>query len=182
LSSYLQAEIKRVRADIERIDGSFFNSRSADPKQTFSELRMKRGQLLRSIILELHLSIENILSAAIGKKPLAGRRIASPAGHALRDLLEDERSIGFYQKLTLARALDLVTTSQFKDLLELNSVRNRSSHNWLLDRVARRKIKRSKPKRPVLRYRGTNLYKTESFIAFAGHFTKIYLKLWLKHG
>ena len=152
LQSDLQAEIKRVRADIERIDGSFFNSRSADP------------------------------SAAIGKKLLAGRRIASPAGHALRDLLEDERSIGFYQKLTLARALDLVTTSQFKDLLELNSVRNRSSHNWLLDRVARRKIKRSEPKRPVLRYRGTNLYKTESFIAFAGHFTKIYLKLWLKHG
>jgi hypothetical protein len=182
LSTYLRREIKRIRADIARIDGSFFNSKNNNPEQMLFELRMKRGQLLRSIILELHLSIENILSAAIGQKLLAGRLIASPAGHALRDLLEDERSIGFHQKLTLARALDLVTTSQFKDLLELNSVRNRCSHNWLLDRVTRRKIKRAKPKKPLLRYRGTNLYKTDAFLEFASHFTKIYLKLWLRHG
>jgi hypothetical protein len=64
---------------------------------------------------------------------------------------------------------------------DLNTIRNKCSHTWSLDKITRRRLKRSKPKRPLLRWRGSNLYKTDAFIDFVSHFSKYYLKLWLRH-
>jgi hypothetical protein len=75
--------------------------------------------------------------------------------------------------------MNLITRREFNDLGELNTG-NRCSHTWLLNKITRRKIKPSKPKRPLLRFRGTNLYQTDAFLNFVSLFTKHYLKLWLR--
>lgn len=80
--------INKISADIARIENSFFRSDDPDLRQRYYELQRKREHLLRSIVLELHLSIEDILTSAIGNALLQGRLIRSPAGHALRDVLE----------------------------------------------------------------------------------------------
>ena len=108
--------ISKISADIARIEKSFF------PRQHYCELQRKREHLLRSIILELHLSIENIITGAILNALLQGRLIRSPAGHAIRDLLEDDHALGFRHKLLLARSLSLITRAEFTDLAELNTV------------------------------------------------------------
>jgi hypothetical protein len=181
LSEAKKRLIAKLTADITRIEKSFFLVEDADLDQRYHELKRKREHLLRSIILELHLSIEDILTSAIGNALLQGRPIRSSVGHTIRDLLEDEHPLGFRHKLMLARTLKLVTPKEFSDLLELNTIRNRCSHTWSLDKVTRRKIKPSKPKRPLLRYRGTNLYETNAFVDFVGHFTAHYLRLWMRH-
>jgi hypothetical protein len=175
-----ERQLAELTADIARIEKSFFQSKGADLDQQYHEVKRKREHLLRSIVLELHLSIEDIITAAIGNALLQGRLIRSPIGHTIRDLLQDDRPIGFRHKLMLARSFNLITKKEFADLTELNTVRNRCSHTWLLDKVTRRKIKPSKPKKPLLRWRGTNLYKTEEFLDFVGVFARHYIKLWLR--
>lgn len=173
-------QIAKLSADIARIEKSFFLTDDPDLGRRHFELQRKRSHLLRSMVLELHLSIEDIITFAVGNTLLRGRLIRSPAGQSLRDLLEGDRSIGFRHKLLLARSMNLITRAEFADLVELNTVRNRCSHTWLLNKITRRKIKRSKPKRPLLQFRGTNLYQTDAFLDFVGLFTKHYLKLWLR--
>jgi len=181
LSVPIDRQIAKLRSDIARIEKSFFSAEHANPNQVYFELRRKREQLLRAIILEIHLSIEDILTPAIGNAILQGSSIRSPMGHVLRDLLEGDRSIGFRHKLMLARSLKLVTPKEFADLADLNTIRNKCSHTWLLDKVTRRKIKRAKPKKPLLRHKGVNLYQTDAFLEFVGRFQKHYIKLWLRH-
>jgi hypothetical protein len=181
LSAAKQSKITKITADIARIEQSFFRSEERDLDQRYHQLTRKREHLLRSIVLELHLSIEDILTGAIGNALLQGRLIRSPIGQTIRDLLQDDRPLGFRHKLMLARSMNLITGKQFADLAELNSVRNRCSHNWILSKVTRRKIKPSKSKRQLLRWRGTNLYKTDDFLAFARLYSKHYLNLWLRY-
>ena len=180
MSATLKRNITKIAADIARIEKEFFQTDDPDLRQRHFALVRKREHLLRSIILERHLMIENILTAGIGNALLQGRPIRSPAGHAIRDLLEDDHPLGFRHKLLLARSLSLITRAELTDLAELNTVRNRCSHTWLLNKVTRRKIKRTKPKRPLLRFRGTSLYQTDAFLKFEGLFTKHYLRLWLR--
>lgn len=173
--------IIKVSKDIDRIELAFFQPGDASLDQRRFALVRKREHLLRSIILELHLSIEDIMTGAIGIALLRGRPIRSPTGQTIRDLLQEDRSIGFRHKLMLARSLGIVTHAEFNDFGELNTVRNRCSHNWQLSRIIRRRLKPSKPKRPLLRWRGNNLYNTDAFLDFAGHFERLYLKLWLRY-
>ena len=56
----------KINADIARIEKSFFLTDDADLDQRYFELQRKREHLLRSKVLELHLSIEDMITAAIG--------------------------------------------------------------------------------------------------------------------
>jgi hypothetical protein len=177
LSAATNRKLIKINEDIDRIEESFFKPVDSSLEMRCFELERKRDHLLRSIILELHLSIEDIITGAIGNALLKGRPIRSPVGQTIRDLLQDERSLGFMHKLMLARSLGIIRRTEFDDLTELNTVRNRCSHNWQLNRVIRRKLKPSKPKRPLLRWRGRNLYNTDAFIDFGHHFTGHYLRI-----
>ena len=169
MSAAQKRKLIKITADLARIEQSFFEAEDPDLDQRYFELKRKRDHLLRSIVLELHLSIEDIITGAIGNALLRGRLIRSPVGHTIRDLLQDDHPIGFRHKLMLARAMGLITPTGLKDLSELNSIRNRFSHNWSLNKTTRRKTKRSKPKKPLLRWRVKNLYKTDDFIDFVGY-------------
>jgi len=181
LSAAKKRKLTKITADISRIEKSFFLLDDPDLDQRYFELKRKREHMLRSIVLDLHLSIEDIITGAIGNALLRGRPIRSPVGQTIRDLLQDDRPLGFRHKLMLARILNLVTRNEFADLTELNAIRNKCGHTWSLDKLTRRKLKPSKPKKPLLRWRGTNLYNTDAFTDFVDHFTKHYLKVWYRH-
>jgi hypothetical protein len=149
MSTAKKRKITKITADIARVEKSFFQSEDPDLDQRYFELKRKRQHLLRSIVLELHLSIEDLITVAVGNALLRGRPIRSPAGQTIRDLLQDDRPLGFRHKLMLAGSLNLVTRAEFADLAELNTIRNRCSHTWSLDKITRRKLKPSKPKRPL---------------------------------
>jgi hypothetical protein len=141
LSAATKRKIAKITADIARIEESFFRASDPDLDQRYHELTRKREHLLRGIVLELHLSIEDIITGAIGNALLQGRLIRSPIGQTLRDLLQDDRPLGFRHKLMLARTLNLVTRKELADLADLNTVRNKCSHTWVLKKLVRRKLK-----------------------------------------
>jgi hypothetical protein len=97
LSAAKQRKLTKITTDIARIEQAFFGSEESDLDQRYHELKRKREHLLRSIVLELHLSIEDIITGAIGNALLRGKPIRSPVGQTIRDLLEDgsRRGVGW---------------------------------------------------------------------------------------
>ena len=53
----------------------------------------------------------------------------------MHELLEGERSIGFKNKLELARSIGLLSPTEYRSLSKLNVIRNRCSHNWGLNQL-----------------------------------------------
>jgi hypothetical protein len=83
LSAVKKRAISKLAADIARIEKSFFPTEDPDLDQSYHGFKRKRQHLLRSIVLELHLSIEEIITVAPRptnsfsnrpnhKRPLAG--------------------------------------------------------------------------------------------------------------
>jgi len=144
-------------------------------------LERKKDHLVRSIILELHLSIEDMIDdAIIAKLSSSGRGKRRGAAPELRDALQGRQAIRFPAKLAFARTLRLVTRTEAKHLEKLNSLRNQCSHNWLLNVVVRRRTKPSRPKRPLLEYEGKKLHSAETFERFMNDYARLYLRLFMR--
>jgi len=65
-------------------------------------------------------------------------------------------------------------------LIELNTLRNKCSHNWLLKRRLRHGRRPAQKKPPLLAYQVQDLHKVNVLKAFDREYTVIYLKLYLK--
>jgi hypothetical protein len=74
---------------------------------------------------------------------------------------------------------DNATTAE--KLRELNSIRNKCSHNWLLNVPVRRRKKPAAPKPPLLTFRGKDLHNVQVLKGFCAEFGAIYYKLFLKY-
>ncbi len=176
-----ERRIIKLRAEIESIESFFYGAKDGDNDDAFFMLKIKRDNVIRGMILELHLSIEDLLNGVIKSHILStktGKELV--ASSAVDELLVGERAMGFKQKIIYLKAASLIRPQLFNDLDTLNRLRNKAGHNWTLNRVIRKKIKRNKRKRPLLEYKGRNLYQHEVIKEFIAHYGRIYYRLWLK--
>jgi hypothetical protein len=141
----LETKIKRLTREIARIDEVFYGVNKNEERELYAGmLERKRDDMVRSVVLQMHTAIEDLLNSCIICRTLnikprdRGRRIRSKTGRALLSMLTGPRSIGFETKLTFAFVLGLFNSKTKERLLELNTLRNRCSHNWLLKAVLRR--------------------------------------------
>jgi hypothetical protein len=67
-----------------------------------------------------------------------------------------------------------------KQLMELNTMRNKCSHNWILNRAVRRGKRPKQLKPPLLHFRGKDLHKVAVLKEFISEFTVVYLHLYAK--
>jgi len=95
-------------------------------------------------VLQLHTKIEDLLTRImllcalnITEKRLK-HRVSSNRGKAYRRMLYDRESLGFDMKLNFAVGLGLLTPTGREKLMELNIIRNKCSHNWVMNRAIRR--------------------------------------------
>jgi hypothetical protein len=89
-------------------------------------------------------------------------------------------SLGFDKKLNFAVGLGLIGESLRKKLMELNSMRNKCGHNWLLKGVVRRGKDRKQKKPPLLSFRAGDLHDVPVLKAFWGEYQGIYLRLYAR--
>jgi hypothetical protein len=172
--------IGRLERDIEPIEDALMPTEDEDDQTRVVLLRRNREQLVRGLILDVHLAIDDLSSCALRNTILEGRSTPTVMRTEVDGLLEGNRALRFYQKLVLARSLGWLTPKQFRELEGLNTVRNRCGHGWQLSQLVRRGVKRKAPKKPVLRYLGKNVYQTDVLIDFVRHFWKLYLRLYAK--
>jgi hypothetical protein len=90
-------------------------------------------------------------------------------------------SLGFDMKLNFAVALGLLNDRTKDRLMELNTLRNKCSHNWLLKVPMRKENVRSKKKPPLLLYKGHDLHSVESLREFTAEYGRIYYKLFIRY-
>jgi hypothetical protein len=177
----VEAKIGRLEREIESIDAFFYEKDKVGNRDLYaSMLERKRDDIVRSTILQIHTSIEDILNSLIRQQMLAGKSTRSKRSRALHKLLIGAGSVGFDAKLNLAIAIGLLNSKEEERLRELNRLRNKCSHNWLLKVPVRRGRRPKQKKLPLLLYRGRDLHNVDVLREFSLEYARIYVKLFLK--
>jgi hypothetical protein len=151
-------------------------------------LEHKRDDMVRSVVLQLHTSTEDLLDFQIMRRVLSTRvhtrqkKGRSNAATALHKLLSGAGSIGFDMKLNLALSIGLIDGPTREKLAELNTLRNKCSHNWILNAKIRRGRRPRQTKPPLLRFRGRDLHKVAVLKEFTGEYGTVYALLWARFG
>lgn len=183
----IETKIKRLEREIAEIDRYFYEGNKTDDRLLYAGmLERKRDDIVRAAVLQLHTGIEDMLTSIIVQHVLDAtpqtrkRKMSSTAGKALRKMLFGAGSLGFDMKLNLAVALRIIDTPTKARLMELNTLRNKCSHNWILKSPVRhgRRPKQKKP--PLLPYQGSDLHTIAALKDFVGEFGGIYGKMFLK--
>jgi hypothetical protein len=182
----IEQTIKRLNKEIEEIDAASYSSGNDKPMLVVAMLERKRDDIVRSAVLQVHTKIEDLLTTlmlycalGITDKKLK-HRLSSEKGKAFRRMLYDRESLGFDTKLNFAVGLGLITPTGRKQLMELNTMRNKCSHNWVLNRAVRRGKRPAQLKPPLLQFRGKDLHKVPVIKDFISEFTVVYLRLHAK--
>lgn len=185
----VETAIKRLTREIAEIDDVFYHLNDTKDRIGYAGmLERKRDDMIRSAVLQMHTAIEDLLNSsiicrALNVKPQdRTRRMRSKTAKALLNMLTGPRSIGFEMKLNFAFVLGLLNSKTKDRLIELNTLRNRSSHNWLLKAPLRRGKSPRQKKPPLLRYDGRDLHNVDVVADFASEYGAIYCKLFLKYG
>ena len=182
----LARDVARLRREIQLIENFVYPLSGNLEEQRFF-LQLKRSASVRGIVLEFHVALEHLLTDwlkafLVGVRPedLHRLRKAKTLRHALDDILSGGGSIGFDKKLTLLGGFGLVRKSEHKKLTELNRLRNKCGHNWELDALLRRRIRRHHPKPHLIEFRGRSILNPNAVREFAAAYGNLYYKLFLR--
>jgi hypothetical protein len=96
-------------------------------------------------------------------------------------MLIGPRSLGFEAKLNFAVGLGLLNTRTKDRLTQLNTLRNKCGHNWLLKAPVRHGKRPKQKKPPLLLYAGRDLHNVKVFEGFLAEYGRIYFKLFGKY-
>jgi NTP pyrophosphatase (non-canonical NTP hydrolase) len=178
--------IARLTQEIGEIDAAIYGSEERDRVLVAGMLERKRDDIVRAAVLQLHTSIEDLLTSLVVYCALditdekLKRRLRSEKAKAYRKMLYGRGSPGFDMKLNFAVGLGLITPALQNRLMELNTMRNRCSHNWILKAVVRRGRRPKQQKPPLLLFRGRDLHKAAVLKDFIGEFGAIYVRLYAR--
>jgi hypothetical protein len=185
---YIERRIAQLQREIGEIDQAFYDVPEKNRRDLLAGmLERKRDDIVRSAVLQIHTAIEDLLTlhlaCALLKTTIQkrGMKFRTVPGKAVHKILFDRDSLGFDMKLELAVALFVISAPQRELLRELNTLRNRCSHNWLLKVPVRRRRRPGQKKRPLLSFRGQDLHKVEILKQFMSVYGPLYAKLWLRY-
>ncbi len=183
----VQAKISRLLREITEIDEFFYHQdKAGDPGQYAAMLERKRDDIIRAAVLQMHTAIENILDQhlmcrILGVNHTIVRKVRTKSARALRNILLDEKSIGFERKLHLAVALKIMSDKRKERLRVLNTLRNKCGHHWLLRVPIRRRRRPRQPKPPLLRYDGRDLHSIPVLKDFLAEYGPLYAKMFVEY-
>ena len=184
----VETKISRLTREVAEIDRFFYRVNEKEDRALYAGmLERKRDDMVRSAVLQLHTAIEEILNSLVVRSILDVKphdksgKMRSARARALRKMLVGAGSLGFDMKLNFAEALGLFGSRTKDRLMELNTLRNKCSHNWLLKAPVRRGKRPKQKKPPLLLYRGRDLHEVGVLKDFAGEYGPIYSKLYAKY-
>jgi len=182
----VESAINRLTREIEEIDSFFYRPSEHDDRVLHAGmLERKRDDVVRSAVLQMHTAIEDLLNSYItfsitGTTRRNRQPGRSKSARALRKMLYGGGSLGFEMKLNLALALRLIGSKTKERLVVLNTLRNKCSHNWLLNVPVRYGKRPAQKKPPLLLYEGRDLHSVATLKDFVSEYSGIYLKLYIK--
>jgi hypothetical protein len=185
----VEANIKRLQREIAEIDNDLYGFHEKSDRMLYANsLEHKRDDIVRGAVLQLHTSIEDLLNFQMMRRMLSARnhprarKGRSQPAAALHRLLSGQGSIGFDMKLNLAIGLGIINAPARAKLMELNTLRNKCSHNWKLNVKMRRGKRPRQMKPPLLQFRGRDLHKGSVLKDFTGEYDGLYATIWVRFG
>lgn len=181
----VEAAITRLTSEIDEIDKFFYlGANEKDRLLYVGNLERKRDDIVRSVVLQMHTAIEDMLNPHIMFR-ITGKTRRSPSSRnqparALHRMLFGGGSLGFEMKLNFALALKAINTKTKDRLVILNTLRNKCSHNWVLKVPVRYGKRPAQKKPPLLLYEGQDLHKVAVLKEFVSEYSGIYLRLFVK--
>jgi uncharacterized protein with von Willebrand factor type A (vWA) domain len=186
--TYLKRKVSRLKREIAQIDESFYElDKGGDLAQHASMLERKRDDVIRGAVLQLHTSIEELITSMIMCLILGvptdkrSKVMSRPRGKAVRKLMMSAEGLGFDQKLDLAVALRMVSDKRRKRLAILNTLRNKCGHHWVLKGVVRKGRRPRQMKPPLLLYEGRDLHQVATFKEFLSECGPLYARMFVQH-
>lgn len=184
----IEARIRKLSRELEQIDDFFYGSEKDNDRLLYmGMLERKRDDFVRSIVLQMHTSIDDLLTQMLfewilGAEHLkAGPKLRTKRGQALGRMLAGGRALGFEMKLDFAVVVGVINTETRNKIRELNTVRNKCSHHWVLDVPIRRGRKTTRQRLPrLLNFRGHDLHKVDVLKDFSREYGEIYCRLFTK--
>ncbi len=139
----VERTIKRLTKEIAELDELFYGThRTSDRFLYASMLEHKRDDFVRGAVLQLHTSIEDILSelissALLGIKPRQrlrrARALRTRRGHKAIELLAGGRALGFAHQVQLAASLGITAKPMEEKLLVLNTLRKQVHSPFVIE-------------------------------------------------
>ena len=171
------ARCDRLAKEIEKLVSALYNTSDDDDQLRSENLKTYRAEVMRSFILHLHLSIEDLLRALLFdfiKKQ--NRNLTRKATIKL------VREMTGAELVNWCGRLNLITETVHRRLLDLNTIRNKCAHNWVLDIPRFKNVgARGQRKRkwiPVVMYENKNLLNRKVLLhTFCRIYGKIYINL-----
>jgi hypothetical protein len=179
----VKARISRLTREIDDILRDFYGGGEKDLVLRAGMLERQRDDVVRGIGLQLHTAIEDVLTSLITYRILdvspqdRSRKMRSKAAEALREVLAGPRAMDFAMKINRRVAVGLLRTPTRNKLIELNTLRNKCSHNWILGIKVRRKKKPKATKPPLLYFRGRDVHGVTVLKDFVAEYSAVYLRL-----
>ena len=184
----VETKITRLTKELGQFDKFFYGFNEEKDRASYaSMLERKRDDVVRSAVLQVHTAIEDlmnlyIIGVVLGTTPQKrSRKLSTIRGKALRKMLYGKGSLGFDMKMSFAVALGFLSAEAAKKLAELNMIRNKCSHNWLLKTPRRRNRRPRQKKPPLLLYEGRDLHSINALKDFIGEFGAFYGKLFASY-
>lgn len=179
----VEARINRLRREIDEIDKYFYGGNQEKDRQSYmSMLEHKRDDMVRGTVLQLHTAIEELLTDELFAEILGtehhkyGSKLHGTKGKALVRMLQGGGGLGFEMKLNFGVVAELLDEKTKERLSELNTLRNKCSHNWLLNVPARRKKGRGSVPR-LLTFRGRDVHKVAVLKDVIAEYGNIYYRM-----
>ena len=141
------AESQAVREGRELLDAHFFPEGLDSPAARAVDFR---ENAIRLIVLDYHLSIEELL------KWILHRRVAADSALDASADIEYVKGMRSREAIDLSARLGLIDAKRHGQLVELNTLRNRAGHTWALD-APELGASGPKPDKFPLRWKGKRL-------------------------
>src|SRR5262249_15307993 len=112
---YIEGKIKRLTRELNEIDQYFYSEADSDGRANYAfMLERKRDDIVRSVVLQLHTAIEDLLNGYLISNVLQisnptnrTRKLSTARGKALHKMLYGSGSLGFGLTLSFALSLGL---------------------------------------------------------------------------
>jgi hypothetical protein len=156
----VEAKIARLILEMAKINECFYEINTEDRVGYAGMLERKRDDMVRSIVLQMHTAIDDLLTSLVIcgilkiKRCLGNDRnqTRSKPALALRRIFLGT-GVGFDTKLNVAVTLGVFNQVTKGKLTVLNTLRNKCSHNWILKAPVRRGKRPHEKKLPLLSYK-----------------------------
>jgi hypothetical protein len=172
--------IVRLKADIELIENRLYGTGAKDLHLRYLNVQTYRVELLRGFVLYTFLALESLLKDLLLDFMRAQKKQVRVG--ELKRFVRDVRSADL---IDWCGKLSIISRKQHVHLVELNRIRNRCAHEWLLDAPKYRAVvtgsKTRRIREPAVRYKNKNLFDTHVFLdEFAPIYGRTYLRLLAK--